>query len=35
MALIQTAVDDSVKRRADAVFERNGLTTAMAGRRGW
>lgn len=30
MALIQTTVDDSVKRRADAVFERNGLTTAMA-----
>lgn len=30
MALIQTTVDDSVKARADAVFERCGLTTPMA-----
>lgn len=30
MALIQTTVDDSVKKRADEVFAKNGLTTAMA-----
>lgn len=30
MALIQTTVDDSVKQRADKVFERAGLTTPMA-----
>lgn len=30
MALIQTTVDDSVKARADKVFERCGLTTPMA-----
>lgn len=30
MALIQTTVDDDVKARADKVFARSGLTTAMA-----
>ena len=30
MALIQTTVDDDVKARADAVFSRSGLTSAMA-----
>ena len=30
MALLQTTIDDDVKKRADAVFARNGLTTAMA-----
>ena len=30
MAIIQTTVDDDVKRDADAVFARSGLTTAMA-----
>lgn len=32
MALIQTTVDGSVKKRADKVFERSGLTTPMAAR---
>ena len=30
MALVQTTVDDDIKKRADAVFARSGLTTAMA-----
>lgn len=30
MALLQTTVDDDVKARADKVFARSGLTTAMA-----
>ena len=30
MSLIQTTVDDDVKARADKVFARSGLTTAMA-----
>lgn len=30
MALLQTTIDDDVKKRADEVFARNGLTTAMA-----
>lgn len=30
MALLQTTIDDDVKARADAVFARNGLTSAMA-----
>lgn len=30
MAIIQTTVDDDIKREADAVFARSGLTTAMA-----
>lgn len=30
MALIQTNVDEGVKRRADEVFARSGLTTPMA-----
>lgn len=30
MALLQTTIDDEVKKRADEVFARSGLTTAMA-----
>ena len=30
MALLQTTIDDDIKKRADEVFARNGLTTAMA-----
>ena len=30
MALIQITVDEDVKRRADAAFARNGITTPMA-----
>ena len=30
MALLQTTIDDDVKARADAVFARSGLTSAMA-----
>ena len=30
MALLQTTIDDDVKKRADKVFARSGLTTAMA-----
>ena len=30
MALLQTTIDDDVKARADKVFARNGLTSAMA-----
>lgn len=30
MALLQTTLDDDVKARADKVFARSGLTTAMA-----
>lgn len=30
MALLQTTVDDDIKARADKVFARSGLTTAMA-----
>lgn len=32
MALLQTTIDDEVKERADKVFARSGLTTAMATR---
>lgn len=32
MALLQTTIDDNVKKRADEVFARSGLTTAMATR---
>ena len=30
MALLQTTIDDDVKKRADEVFARSGLTSAMA-----
>lgn len=30
MALLQTTIDDDIKKRADEVFARSGLTTAMA-----
>lgn len=30
MALLQTTIDDDVKERADKVFARSGLTSAMA-----
>ena len=30
MALLQTTIDDEVKERADKVFARSGLTSAMA-----
>lgn len=30
MALVQTTIDDDVKKRADEVFARSGLTSAMA-----
>lgn len=30
MALLQTTIDDDIKKRADTVFARSGLTTAMA-----
>ena len=30
MALIQIHVDDDIKKKADAAFARNGLTTPMA-----
>jgi len=30
MALLQTTIDDDIKARADAVFARSGLTSAMA-----
>lgn len=30
MALLQTTIDDDVKARADEVFARSGLTSAMA-----
>lgn len=30
MALLQTTIDDDVKARADKVFARSGLTSAMA-----
>lgn len=30
MALLQTTIDDDVKMRADKVFARSGLTSAMA-----
>ncbi|NGM16775.1 acyl carrier protein [Eggerthellaceae bacterium zg-893] len=30
MALVQTTIDDDVKARADKVFARSGLTSAMA-----
>lgn len=30
MALIQVTVDDEIKRKADAAFARNGITTPMA-----
>lgn len=30
MAVLQTTIDDDVKARADAVFARSGLTSAMA-----
>lgn len=30
MALLQTTIDNDVKKRADEVFARSGLTTAMA-----
>lgn len=30
MSLVQVNVDDDVKKRADAAFARNGITTPMA-----
>ena len=30
MALLQTTIDEDVKKRADEVFARSGLTSAMA-----
>lgn len=30
MALLQTTIDDDIKARADKVFARSGLTSAMA-----
>ena len=30
MALVQVNVEDSIKRKADAAFARNGITTPMA-----